>query len=1673
MESGRRNFKRYFICSLIVMIGLLVFAPGTLAAVRKTAGAGGELTTGKAVTDWLAQQRDNDITIEFVGNLVLDEERGSAQNTNGIVINQSPKTEVTFASDPKNVRSIIRGQHLRAESAILIRSGSLVLQDITIDGGSTETGRSFGVDVNSAGTLTMKQGTTIKKHHASSAGSGVANRGTFIMEGGLITENESPNGAGVTNLGTFTMEGGTISQNRAFSTTNVNASGRGGGVFNQAKATFVLNGGSIIGNTAEVGGGVYNYGNTLKEAERGNFTMEKGEISGNRAVYADGKAGRGGGVYNHGAVFTMKGGTISKNQAVANPPGSGVHPPDPPSSKQPITTQPQDGYGGGVYNFGTVGNNTNKICEIKAAAFILQGGSISENEAELGGGGFYNQAGLVDYYHGQESDIPKGATVEMKGGEVTQNTAKNGGGIHNADGLVAITAGMISENTASENGGGIYSLRNTNSTHRDFFIVEQATIANNKAGISGGGIYNGYQFVIAGATVRGNEAPAGGGVTNIQAFTFWSGEITGNKAIGNGSDGVGGGVYNDGSYHNPVFTMKGGKITQNEATDGSGQPNGRGGGIANEAKDTRTTTTKIEAGEISANTAGRIGGGIFNDGAPVPAGVTKSSSGTVSLGVCDIIGNKAPVGGGIHVGKGMLNIAGATITKNEADFGAGINSENMQGVMTSGSVTENTAVSHGGGLAYNLGDFVISGGTIANNTLTGAGALGWDLYIKMEADTMPDLRVKGGEGTIQLGTSIGRGIYVTPGSPFRPFKIEKKLVKGTSFYLEESEIYQPNFVFAEGVKYTGTEANYEEPDDATEANAGYFSLAQNSENYYYLAPNKNGSTRKEKAQYRVTQAPVVRVTQNGTPWDLDGGELSLCQNGKAVAQTTAYQNGDFVFTGLAVGKYQIHDAKGDTGVVLDLTGDNPVYNQTLRYFTIDFSAATSGFATGAEITSTTYGDADIKSGALVLAGKELKLTAAGEGADDYIYTWNVNEVSAGNSTSELTLPSLTQKTTVVCTVTGRKAAKVAIHKDGTLWQNNNKAVTLVKESKTIKPQDPTANSLTFMVADNDSYEVYADGVGTGKSVAAGGNTTVDYFTAGFPVTDGGQAAGSYLTAAYGGKPINLDTPFLPGQKLVLTAHGMGANSYTYNWTEGGSSVGTQQTYTIDPFTTKPALSCTVTGTKDPAKAMVSVYQDGTSWDDYASDITLRNGEDTLEADEPKGNPFTFSITDDTIIYDVYVSDSAVGDTNTGLKVSGGGSVEVNYYTADFPVIDLGDAQGSYLEASYDDEPLALDKPFLAGKALALTAHGQGADYYTYAWYLGETKVSEEQSYTIDPFTARPDLSCRVTGTIIPLVPTSVEIYKDGNPSNEVNKAFTLVNDRETIQPDNPPDSTLIFNAKDGESYEVYADGEPTGKSVLGGESIALNYVTITFDVEDKGKAKDSKIAATYDKAGIDSGAVVLSGKTLVLTATGTDPCEYTWQEGDKDLEWDEAVLVVDNVNSKRDYLCIVKGLYSHTTIDDFDIVKAFGQGSSCTIDGAASEVERVVINGVDQVLEGQGTDHIDMTGPNGEASGQVAVGSATVTLYADYLDSFANGVYEVKVYFKEGLTETTLTIDRPAPNPSPTGPPTPTGTPAPGSDSSTKANPRTGDAGDLGTWCLLMALSVVGVVGLRRRLSKN
>lgn len=126
-----------------------------------------------------------------------------------------------------------------------------------------------------------------------------------------------------------------------------------------------------------------------------------------------------------------------------------------------------------------------------------------------GGGG-----SVVTFISGEGDDsILDGFTLQ-------NGSASNGGGIYIQNSSPTITHCRITGNNATNDGGGIYCIKQPNPPIDCAPTIEDSTISGNHAGGSGGGIDCDLYArpVISNCRIEGNSATSGGGIDSYAAF---------------------------------------------------------------------------------------------------------------------------------------------------------------------------------------------------------------------------------------------------------------------------------------------------------------------------------------------------------------------------------------------------------------------------------------------------------------------------------------------------------------------------------------------------------------------------------------------------------------------------------------------------------------------------------------------------------------------------------------------------------------------------------------------------------------------------------------------------------------------------------------------------------------------------------------------------------------------------------------------------------------------------------------------------------------------------------------------------------------------------------------------------------------------------------------------------
>ena len=530
-------------------------------------------------------------------------------------------------------------------------------------------------------------------------------------------------------------EGGSLTLTNSVPETGAITGGGDCGVYVGYDSAFTMNGGAITGNTSSAGGGVY-------VGDGGAFTMNDGTIAANIAMVD------GGGVFvDENGVFTMNGGVVSGNTAHEG--GGGVYVYDDATFTMTggaISSNASSEFGGGV------------MC---LASFTMTGGIITGNCSAMGGG-VDQEGGLMTVYgspvvFGNTNSVGAANNVHLPDGNtIAVGGLSEGASIGviiddpNVFDTIAVTTGAAAGDSRyfssdgpeivvdERNGevcftaprtlwqalqaqldqGGAVTLTNdlsaqaydsslmvTNTILLDLaghtltgngrlpviWVAEGGalTLTNSVEGL--GSITGGYEGVIVengvftmnGGAISGNTASNSGGVCVAIGGTF---TMNGGTISNNGStDACGGGVL----VYNATFTMNGGAITGNQAGDG-------GGGVFVDAG-----TFTMNGGAITGNQGGSSsGGGVY---------VTESGSFTMEDGA--ISGNTASSGGGVYVCEdSAFTMNGGEITGNVA-LGGG-------DTMVRGG--GGASASRGGGV-FALGTFEVSGTPVVSGNTNAVG----------------------------------------------------------------------------------------------------------------------------------------------------------------------------------------------------------------------------------------------------------------------------------------------------------------------------------------------------------------------------------------------------------------------------------------------------------------------------------------------------------------------------------------------------------------------------------------------------------------------------------------------------------------------------------------------------------------------------------------------------------------------------------------------------------------------------------------------------------------------------------------------------------------------------------------------------------------------------------------
>jgi len=773
--------------------GTIVIESGSVLRFNKATGiqgsGGGVHTTGGSVLINNSAISDNESNragggIEFAGGTLNINNSNIRRNITGVVTGVGAPGNGGGIHVTGNLNLTLDGLSIRNNTAanegggLWNGSGTMTITNTQIRNNNADgddMGNSGGGGIyNEGGIVTTDAGTILNRNRAivgaSGSGGGILNaNGSFIATGTTITNNRANRaGGGVEVNGAAaitTLTNVDLIHNRAIS-----APGNGGGMHITGASNSSISGSTINNNgAANEGGGLWNGSGTM--------TITTTTLQMNDARGDDMGNSGGGAIYNEGGIVTTDAGTvINNNRATIGASGSG----------------------GGILNAN--------------GSFIATGTTITNNNANRAGGGIeVNGAAAVTTLtdvtlddnnaisapgNGGGMHITGSSGSSITGGTVSNNSAANeGGGLWNGSGTMAVSNVFIFSNDANgddsgaSGGGGIYNEGGTLTT--DATTVFNNNRATAGATGSGGGILvAGGSFTATGSSIINNDSNrAGGGIevrdaaivnlTNVILNSNVTGITTGVGAPGNG-----GGLHVTGTS-NVIIT--GGTVNLNDAAN-------EGGGLWNNTGVMTLDGTTITYNTASGNNPINGGGGVFNNGGTLNAlsgtdishnnvdgtsgsgGGIFSTNGTVTINDATIEENVANrAGGGIEMIDGNLLMNNTSLKLNNAGMapavaapgnGGGLHiSGAANATITGGIVEGNLAASEGGGLWNNSGTLTVDGTPITANVASGNDPTNGGGGIFNNGGTLNVLSGTSISANIADGTSgSGGGIFSTNGT---------------------------------------------------------------------------------------------------------------------------------------------------------------------------------------------------------------------------------------------------------------------------------------------------------------------------------------------------------------------------------------------------------------------------------------------------------------------------------------------------------------------------------------------------------------------------------------------------------------------------------------------------------------------------------------------------------------------------------------------------------------------------------------------------------------------------------------------------------------------------------------------------------------------------------------------
>ena len=584
---------------------------------------------------------------------------GTIEVTERLTIKPGANITITGGGTLKRAASFTNNSMFYASGSSKSKA-RLTLENITVDGGgvkASEPAFSLGGDAF----LTLKNGAVIQNHVCTSA-----YEGTVYVAGGVLT-----------------METGSVIRDNA-------TAGHGGGV-NCSAGSFIMHGGTITGNTAAKGGGVYS--KSCPKNDDSTTDEGKGFVIGDRT----GKDSTG--------VIRIENNTLS--DGTANNVYVGLYFKSYDGNTTDTSANPcavQYGTFNAAKSYIGISAEIVPSLVVKRASSTMQAAFRSDNGAYAltsGSDGLW----LKGAEDGTHTHCVCGGNYKADSSHFTHNDNTAWTGVSS---LKAITeAGnyyLLNDVEVEYNGSSTlysdpyvwqpvngvklclngHSIIGKNNNARSMIEVNSGVTFDLTDCKTTGTVTHGENYWGEQATGRAVDIGYGSSSTTA-TFNLWGGSITGNFC----NDSAGGVAITSGT-----FNMYGGTITGNTAGLKKQSGYGAGGGVFVDMRG----TFNLYRGEISDNTAVFQGGG----------GVYVYTTGKFTMYDGTITRN-------------TVTLLGESTYSNSTDYGGGGVLNKGTFIMENGTISDNTVIpfsddgTQGGGGVYNTGTFTMENGTLTRN----------------------------------------------------------------------------------------------------------------------------------------------------------------------------------------------------------------------------------------------------------------------------------------------------------------------------------------------------------------------------------------------------------------------------------------------------------------------------------------------------------------------------------------------------------------------------------------------------------------------------------------------------------------------------------------------------------------------------------------------------------------------------------------------------------------------------------------------------------------------------------------------------------------------------------------------------------------------------------------------